>query len=539
MSVSENTVVDVFNQAVKEYRTHRAFTCLGKSLTFEDIDILSAKFASYLQKNTKLVPGDRIAIQLPNVLQYPVALFGSIRAGLVVVNTNPLYTPREIKHQLSDSGAKALVVFANVAASAAEVIKDTNVENVVITEIGDLHSPFKRLLLNTVVKHIRKGVPDFVFPSKCKQHSFHQVISSSEPNYKTVVRSPSDVCVLQYTGGTTGVAKGAMLTNANLVANKDQVVDHLSGLIRHNEDTYVAPLPLYHIYAFTLHCMALLSSGNHSLLIPNPRDLKAFVNAMKKETIYGFAGLNTLFNALCQNEEFKKLDFSHMESTSSGGMALTSDTSKLWQEITGVTPNEGYGLTETSPVVSSSRQGEIQSGTVGTPVKGTELKVVNDNGETLEAGEVGELWVRGPQVMKGYWLRPEETAKVLDSDGWFKTGDMAIIQKDGYLKIVDRKKDMILVSGFNVYPNEIEDILSEYEGIMEAGVIGIPDEHSGEVVKAFIVPKNENVTKDDVLTFCKKNMAGYKVPKSIEFVSDLPKSAVGKILRKDLKKLDL
>ncbi|MGH1470254.1 MAG: AMP-binding protein [Cellvibrionaceae bacterium] len=538
MSVSKNTVVDVFNQAVKEYRTHRAFTCLGKSLTFEEIDILSAKFASYLQANTKLVPGDRIAIQLPNLLQYPVALFGALRAGLVVVNTNPLYTPREIKHQLSDSGAKALVVLANVADSAASIIKDTNVDNVFVTEIGDLHSPLKRILLNGVVKYIRKDIPEFSFPARCKQHSFYQAINSSDASYKEVVRSPSDVCVLQYTGGTTGVAKGAMLTHANLVANKNQAVDHLSGLIRDGEDTYVAPLPLYHIYAFTLHCMALLSSGNHSLLIPNPRDVKSFVNAMKKETIYGFAGLNTLFNALCQNEEFKKLDFSHLQSTSSGGMALTSDTSKLWQKITGVTPNEGYGLTETSPVVSSSRQGHIQSGTVGTPVKDTELKVVDESGETLEAGQVGELWVRGPQVMKGYWLRPEETAKVLDSDGWFKTGDMAIIQKDGYLKIVDRKKDMILVSGFNVYPNEIEDILSEYDGVLEAGVIGVPDEYSGEVVKAYIVPKNQSVTKKEVLEFCKENMAGYKVPKAIEFVADLPKSAVGKILRKDLKKLN-
>lgn len=537
MSLSEHTVVDVFNQAVKEYRSRRAFTCLGKTITYEELDTLSAKFSSYLQNNTKLAVGDRIAIQLPNVLQYPVALFGALRAGLVVVNTNPLYTPREIKHQLSDSGAKALVVLANVAASAAEVVKDTNVEDVILTEIGDLHSPFKRVLMNSVVKYIRKDIPDFSFPASTKMHNFHQVISTSSTEYKVVKRSPSDICVLQYTGGTTGVAKGAMLTHSNLVSNKEQVVDHLSGLIREDEDTYVAPLPLYHIYAFTLHCMALLSSGNHSLLIPNPRDLDAFVKAMKNEKIYGFAGLNTLFNALCEHEGFKSLDFSNLQSTSSGGMALTSDTSKLWQKITGVTPNEGYGLTETSPVVSSSRHGEIQSGTVGTPVKGTELKVVDAEGNALEAGEVGELLVRGPQVMKGYWLRPEETAKVLDKDGWFKTGDMALIQKDGYLKIVDRKKDMILVSGFNVYPNEIEDILSEYEGVHEAGVIGIPDEHSGEVVKAFIVPKNDQVTKEDVLKFCKENMTAYKVPKAIEFVSDLPKSAVGKILRKDLKKL--
>ncbi len=538
MPVSEETVVDVFNKAVKEYRSHRAFTCLGKTLTYEELDRLSAKFAWYLQNHTQLIPGDRIAIQLPNILQYPVALFGALRAGLIVVNTNPLYTPREIKHQLSDSGAKALVVLANVASSAASIIKDTDVETVIVTEVGDLHSPIKRLLLNSVVKYIRKDIPDFSFSASCKEHSFHQLIAGSKADYKEVIRPVSDICVLQYTGGTTGVAKGAMLTHANLVANKDQVIDHLGGLIRNGQDTYVGPLPLYHIYAFTLHCMALISSGNHTLLIPNPRDINSFISAMKKEKIYGFAGLNTLFNALCQNEKFRKLDFSHLNSTSSGGMALTSDTAKLWKEITGVTPNEGYGLTETSPVVSSSRQGEIKEGTVGTPVKDTELRIVDEHDKVLGTGEIGELWVRGPQVMKGYWQRPEETAKVLDSDGWFKTGDIAVIREDGCLKIVDRKKDMILVSGFNVYPNEIEDILSEFDGILEAGVIGVADEHSGEVVKAFVVPKDENVTKESVLKFCKENMAGYKVPKSIEFVNELPKSAVGKILRRELKELN-
>lgn len=527
------TVVDVFNESVEKYRDKRAFTGLGHSLTFGDLDLLSAKFAAYLQTQTKLEPGDRIAIQLPNVLQYPVALFGALRAGLVVVNTNPLYTDREVKHQLRDSGAKALVVLANVANAAAGIIEETEVEWVFVTEVADLHPPLKRLLINSVVKYVQRAVPAFSFP---RQLAFSRALKANEKNFQPVNRSPQDLAVLQYTGGTTGVAKGAMLTHANLVANKEQLSAHLQDIMHVGENvTWVAPLPLYHIYAFTVHCMAVFGAGNHNLLIPNPRDIKGFVNALKTEKIFGFVGLNTLFDALCQNAEFRRLDLSELKFTASGGMALTKKTSRLWKEVTGVVAGEGYGLTETSPVVTANPPSAIQEGTVGTPVLDTELKVIDESGNSLPSAEVGELCVRGPQVMKGYWNRPEATAEVLSEDGWFGTGDMALIQEDGYVRIVDRKKDMILVSGFNVYPNEVEDILVEHPGILEAGVIGVPDEPSGEIVKAFVVRVDPTLSVDDVRNFAKKNMTAYKVPKIVEFCDSLPKSAVGKILRRELK----
>lgn len=529
---ASQTILDVFQDNVTRFANNRAFTCLGHSLTYRDLDRLSARFAAWLQTNTNLQPGDRIAIQLPNILQYPVALFGALRAGLVVVNTNPLYSPREVKHQLNDSGAKALVVLANVAASSASIIRETGVETVIVTQIADLHSLPKRLLINGIVKYVQKGVPPFSFPN---QVSFRAALNASESALKPVTATPDDVAVLQYTGGTTGVAKGAMLTHSNLVSNTRQLADRMDETLQEGDKTYVAPLPLYHIYAFTIHCMLVLSQGNNNLLIPNPRDLDAFIKALKSEKVYGFIGLNTLFNALANHPEFKQLDFSELSLTASGGMALTSDTAKLWEQVTGSEPSEGYGLTETSPVVTSNPPNAIQPGTVGLPVVDTEVKVIDEEGKTLEQGEVGELCVRGPQVMKGYWQRPEATEKVLDSEGWFKTGDMAVIQEDGYIKIVDRKKDMILVSGFNVYPNELEDVISEHPDILEAGVIGMPDEKSGEVVKAFVVRKDPSLTEGSVVKFCKKNMAAYKVPKQVVFVDDLPKSAVGKILRRELK----
>lgn len=533
MPSNSSTIVDVFTESVKKYAGNRAFTCLGHSLTFADIDHLSARFASYLQNETRLKPGDRISIQLPNVLQYPVALFGAIRAGLVVVNTNPLYTARELEHQLKDSGAKALVVLANVAATAASVIERTDVETVIVTEVADLHPPLKRFLINNVVKYVQKAIPAFSFP---KSVAFTETMKARESGFTPVSVAPEDLAILQYTGGTTGVAKGAMLSHANLVANKNQLSVHLTNIMREGESvTWVAPLPLYHIYAFTVHCMSVFSGGNHNLLIPNPRDIKALVKALKGEKIYGFVGLNTLFNALAHNEEFRKLDFSSMEFTGSGGMALTKEVARLWTDVTGVVPGEGYGLTETSPVVSANPPHAVQQGTVGTPVEGTEVKVINDAGETLPTGEPGELCVRGPQVMMGYWQRPEATAEVLSEDGWFRTGDMAIIQEDGYIRIVDRKKDMIVVSGFNVYPNEVEDVLSEHPGILEAGVIGVPDERTGEAVKAFVVRRDPALTTDEVISFAKKSLTGYKAPKQVEFVDELPKSAVGKILRRELK----
>lgn len=525
-------ITDVFTASVDTYRSHKAFTCMGKSITYGELDILSARFAAYLQRNTNLKPGDRIAIQLPNVLQYPVATFGAMRAGLVVVNTNPLYTSREIQHQLKDSGAKALVVLANVAAAAANIIENTDVETVFVTEVADLHPPLKKILINSYLKYIQKAVPAFNFANSI---SFLQALQADEDTLQPVSATPEDVAVLQYTGGTTGVAKGAMLTHRNLVTNKNQLLDRIESVMDGDNLCFVTPLPLYHIYAFTVHGMCNLGSGHHNLLIPNPRDINSLIKALKGEKIFAFIGLNTLFNALLNNPAFHQLDFTSWKLTASGGMALTKDTSRRWAETTGVTPCEGYGLTETSPVVSSNPPEAIQIGTIGLPVIDTEVKIIDENGNALPRGEVGELCVRGPQVMKGYWQRPEATEQVMDSESWFKTGDMAVQQDDGYLRIVDRKKDMILVSGFNVYPNEVEDVVSEHPGIVEAGAIGVADEHSGEVVKLFVVRSDPNLDAASVRDYCKKNLTAYKVPKYVEFCDSLPKSPVGKILRRELK----
>lgn len=527
----EHTVAEVLLDACRRFADSPAFTCLGHTLSFSDLDRLSAHFAAYLQEQTSLQPGDRIAIQLPNVLQYPVALLGAMRAGFVVVNTNPLYTAREIKHQLQDSGAKVLLVLANIADGAAEVVSDTQVETVIVTELADLHPPLKRLLLNFVIKHIKKMVPKFSFPN---QVSFVQALEQGSGEPQPVQRTPEDLAVLQYTGGTTGLAKGAMLTNRNLVANMCQVNRHMEGVFRENQEYYVAPLPLYHIYAFTIHCTSAMSLGNHNLLIPNPRDIKSFVKTLKGEPFTCFVGLNTLFNALCRNPDFVKLDFSHLHLTSSGGMALTSAAARRWKEVTGVDICEGYGLTETSPVLTINPPGAVKLGTVGTLVPDTECKVIDDEGKELPPGEPGELCARGPQVMKGYWNQPEETDKALDAEGWFKTGDMAIIHDDGYVQIVDRKKEMIIVSGFKVFPNEVEDVLCSHPAVQEAAVIGLPDEESGERVKAFLVAEGE-VSPEDLKAFARKNLTAYKVPQDYEFRSELPKSNVGKVLRRVLR----
>ncbi|GLS27510.1 AMP-binding protein [Marinibactrum halimedae] len=530
----ERSVVDVFNETNQKYQNNPAFTCMGRTLSFKDIDALSAKFASYLQNHTSLEPGDRIAVQLPNLLQYPVVVFGAMRAGMTIVNTNPLYTPRELEHQLKDSGAKALVVLSNIATAAAEVISKTPVKHVIVTNIADLHTPVKRLLINSVVKYVKKMVPEFSFPN---QIAFTKAIKLGEQKaYQPVTVNHEDIAVLQYTGGTTGVAKGAMLLHSNLVANMEQVREHLGDAFREAEELYVCPLPLYHIYAFTIHCMCLYSRGNESLLIPNPRDIPAFVKELKGKSITGFVGLNTLFNALCHNEDFKQLDFSSLRTTSSGGMALTNEVATRWEKVAGIRPAEGYGLTETSPVVCANKPSEICPGSVGTPVPGTEIKTIDENGAETELGAPGELCVRGPQVMKGYWKRPEATAEVIDEQGWFKTGDVATIDEKHFVRIVDRKKDMIIVSGFNVYPNEVEDVISSHPKVLEAAAIGVPDAKSGEAVKVFVVKEEDSLTDKDVIDYCRERLTAYKVPRMIEFRDDLPKSNVGKVLRKELRK---
>ncbi len=526
------TLPDVFAEACKEFSASAVFTCMEHTISFRELDELSGKFAAYLQQHTHLKPGDRIAIQLPNILQYPIAVFGAMRAGLVVVNTNPLYTAHEIKHQLNDSGAKALVVLANIAKNASTIIAETSVEQVIVTELADVHPPLKRLLINTVVKYVKKLVPEFSFPVHIK---FNDALHKAKQPWQTVAINPEDVAVLQYTGGTTGVAKGAMLTHRNLVANMLQLNAHMVDSFRRNQEIYIAPLPLYHIYSFTIHCTSAVSLGNHSILIPNPRDIPAFVATLKKYPFTLFVGLNTLFNALLRNPDFQKLDFSPLHLTSSGGMALTTETANKWRELTGSPITEGYGLTETSPVVCSNQCNAVQYGTVGCPLPETECKVVDENGSDLPAGEAGELLIRGPQVMKGYWQRPEATAEVINAEGWFNSGDMAVISADGFIKIVDRKKDMINVSGFKVYPNEVEDVLASHPDIVEAAVIGVPDKEGSEVVKAFVVCSNPNVDVKTVRDFAKTKLTAYKVPHQVEFCKELPKTNVGKVLRRELR----
>lgn len=528
----DRTLAEVFAQSCKQFADCNAFTCMEHTLTYADLDRLSGRFAAYLQQHTNLQPGDRIAIQLPNILQYPVVVFGALRAGLVVVNTNPLYTAHEIKHQLNDSGAKALVVLANIAKNASTIISETSVKHVIVTELADLHPPVKRILLNFAVKYLKKMVPPFHFP----QHiALNTALSLPSQPWRPVTQSPGDIAVLQYTGGTTGVAKGAMLTHRNLVANMVQLNERMKDVFRPKQELYIAPLPLYHIYSFTIHCTSAVALGNHSLLIPNPRDIPSLVKTMRGKPFTFFVGLNTLFNALLRNKEFCELDFSSMRLTCSGGMALTAETAKHWLEVTKAPISEGYGLTETSPVVSNNPLENVQQGTVGLPLIDTDTKVIDDNGNSLPTGEAGELCVRGPQVMKGYWQRPDATAEVIDSEGWFKTGDIAVLQPDGFIKIVDRKKDMINVSGFKVFPNEVEDALSSHPDIVEVAIVGVPDGDGSETVKAFIVTANESLTIEQVRKFAKETLTAYKVPHLIEFRKELPKTNVGKILRRELR----
>ena len=528
-----SSLSDVFLTAFKTFADKPAFTCMGQTLTYAELDRYSAQFASYLQNHTNLESGDRVAVQLANILQYPVVMFGILRAGMVLVNTNPLYTKRELKHQLNDSEAKVLVVMANLANTAAAIVAETDVEQVIVTEVGDLHCLPKRLLINFAAKHIKKMVPKFSF---AKQVSFRRSLTlGKETPCDDEVLEPEDLAVLQYTGGTTGVAKGAMLSHHNLISNMQQIEGALTGALDVGSEIYVAPLPLYHIYAFMIHCLVLVDGGNRSILIPNPRDLDSLVEAIRKFKFTGFAGLNTLFNGLCHHQGFQNLDFSSLKLTTSGGMALTSDVAQLWKKTTGSAPVEGYGLTETSPVVSFNPPKKIRMGTVGLPVEGTEIALMNDDGTEASSGQPGELWVRGPQVMRGYWQRPAETREVLTAERWFKTGDIAIITDEGYIKIVDRKKDMILVSGFNVYPNEIEDEVGKMPGVLEAAAIGVPSEKTGEAVKLFVVKKDPTLTKEAIIAFCREQLTAYKVPHQIEFREELPKSNVGKILRKELR----
>ena len=527
-------IIALFNDALKRHGDAAACTSLGHSLSYRELDRHSANFAAWLLHESGLSAGDRIAVQMPNLIQYFVVVLGALRAGMVVVNTNPLYTEREIEHQFNDAGVKLLVVQANVAQQAAAVLPRTAVEKVVITELADLHLQPKRFLINFVAKHVKKLVPPFSIPGALKLRS---VLSAGQ---KHKFESASnlqgdDLAMLQYTGGTTGVAKGAMLSHSNLVANVLQA-DALFGSyqLKGSGDIFVQPLPVYHIYAFTASMYALYV-GAHTVLIPNPRDLKSVVSAFKTYRPRLFFGLNTLFVALTNDSDFQALDFSDLKVTLSGGMALTEDAAKAWQALTHCPVSEGYGLTETSPVATGNPGGAQQLGTIGVPVPRTEVRVVDADNQSLGFDEPGELCIRGPQVMQGYWQRPEATAEAIDTEGWFFTGDVAVIQPDGYLRIVDRKKDMIVVSGFNVYPNELEDVVSKHPGVLECAAVGVADAKSGEVIKMFVIRKDQTLTEAALKDFCRGQLTGYKVPKHIEFRDELPKTNVGKILRRELR----
>jgi long-chain acyl-CoA synthetase len=528
----------VLKESCQRFADKPAFSNMGKTLTYGELYQLSGVFAAYLQNHTDLKAGDRIAVQLPNVLQYPVVVFGAMRAGMIVVNTNPLYTAREMEHQFNDSGAKALVCLANMAHLAEEVLPKTGVKHVIVTEVGDLLPPLKRLLVNTVVKHVKKMVPAFNLPQAVKLNKA-LALGRDKPVNEASPHN-GDVAVLQYTGGTTGVAKGAMLTHRNLVANMLQSKALMGSNLNEGSEIVICPLPLYHIYAFTFHCMAMMLTGNHNILITNPRDLPGTVKELGKWKFTTFVGLNTLFVALCNNPDFRNLDLSSLKLTLSGGMALQLATAERWKEVTGCPICEGYGMTETSPVATVNPYQNIQVGTIGIPVPSTLCKVIDDAGNELPLGERGELCVKGPQVMKGYWQRQEATDEMLDAEGWLKTGDIAVIQDDGYLRIVDRKKDMILVSGFNVYPNELEDVLATLPGVLQCAAIGVPDEKSGEAIKVFIVVRpGESLNKDQVMEHMRANLTGYKVPRFVEFRDSLPTTNVGKILRRELRDEEL
>lgn len=534
-----SSLTDFVRSNLAKYSQLPAYENMGKVISFKELDELSEDFAAYLQCVAGMKPGDRIAIQMPNTLQYPIALFGAIKAGLTVVNTNPLYTPKEMKHQFTDSGATAIVVMANFAKNLEEVVAHTGIQHIIITEIGDMVGGIKGLLVNFVVKHVKKMVPDYKLDSATSFRYALRLGNKNRSKFKRPEVKSSDIAFLQYTGGTTGVAKGAMLTHRNMLGNLEQMSAWWSPLLKERVETMITALPLYHIFALTVNCFGMLNIGAKSVLITNPRDMPAFVKELGKQRWTVISGVNTLFNGLMNQPDFAKLDFSAMKIAVAGGMALQRSVAERWKTMTGISIAEGYGLTEASPVITCNPvDGRVQIGAIGVPMPNTEIMLADDAGNEVAMGERGELWARGPQIMAGYWQRPEATAEVLIPDGWLKTGDVAIFQEDGFLRIVDRKKEMILVSGFNVYPNEVEDAISANEKVLEVGVIGVPDGKSGEAVKAFVVRKDDSLTEDELKAFCKQVLTAYKCPKYVEFRTELPKTNVGKILRRVLKETD-
>lgn len=533
-----HSLADLFHQSIAKYRDNPAFSNLGKVLSYAEVDELTRQFAAYLIHGAGLQRGDRIAIMMPNLLQYPIALFAALRAGLVVVNTNPLYTDRELEHQLKDSGAKAIVILANFAHTLEDVMDEIGIKTIITTEIGDLLGFPKSLLVNTVVRYVKKMVPAYQLPEAIGFNQALRLGKQYTHSYRDANIGHEDIAFLQYTGGTTGVAKGAVLSHRNLLANMLQADAWTKGCLEHGKEIFITALPLYHVFALTANALFAIEMGAKNVLITNPRDLPAFLKDLAKEPFTFITGVNTLYNAMLNHADIGKVNFSHVKISLGGGMAVQKSVAERWKARTGSVLLEAYGLTETSPAVCINPVTlESYNGMIGLPISSTEVSIRDVNDNELAVGEAGELWVRGPQVMQGYWQRPDETAKVMPGDGWLKTGDIAVINAQGYVKLVDRLKDMVLVSGFNVYPNEVEDVLAAHPKILEAGVIGVPDEHSGEVVKAFIVKKDDSLTLEELKAYCRKELSAYKCPKQIVFVESLPKSNVGKILRKELRQL--
>ncbi|MEP4752999.1 long-chain-fatty-acid--CoA ligase [Parasphingorhabdus sp.] len=526
----------LLSDACKTYADRPAFTCMGKSLTYAEVERKSAEFGAFLQSKG-LEKGARVAIMMPNVLQYPLAMMGTLRAGFTVVNVNPLYTPRELEHQLNDSGAEAIVILENFAATLQAVIARTKVKHVVVATMGDLLG-FKGLIVNLVVRHVKKMVPAWSLPGHLP---FNDALAAgAAAGLKPVEQGPDDVAFLQYTGGTTGVSKGATLLHSNILANVAQNAIWIESAYakkpRPERAVYLCALPLYHIYALTVNAVMGMQQGAENILIPNPRDIPALVKEFNAYAINVFPGLNTLFNALLNNDDFQKIDFKPLLLTFGGGMAVQRGVAERWRDLTGIVIAEGYGLSETSPVATANRfDSDTFTGTIGLPIPSTEIAIRDEDGKDLGLDEVGEICIRGPQVMSGYWNRPEETANVFTADGFFKSGDMGFMDENGFVKIVDRKKDMILVSGFNVYPNEIEEVVAGHPGVLEVAAVGVPDEKSGEVPKLFIVKKDPALSEQDIYDYCKDKLTGYKRPKQIEFRDELPKTNVGKILRRELR----
>ncbi|MFY0625209.1 MAG: AMP-binding protein [Reichenbachiella sp.] len=531
-----SSLVDLLEDGFEKFSDLPCMENMGKVLTYDQLHTQVNHFASFLQHHTSLEKGDRIAIQMPNLLQYPIAMFAALKCGLIVVNINPLYTATEMKHQINDAGAKAIVILENFASNLQKIVSETPLETVITTEIGDALGGLKKVITNFVVRKVKKMVPAFSLPSSIK---FNDALKKgTAQNFQHVAIAGEDIAFLQYTGGTTGVSKGAMLSHKNLVANLEQVFGWLSLKLEEGKETVITALPLYHIFALTSNCMTMFKFGAHNVLITNPRDMPGFIKEMSKHQFSVMTGVNTLFNGLLNQPAFSKLDFSKLKAAIGGGMAVQKPVADKWLEITGSPLAEGYGLTETSPVLTvNPLNGGQKIGSIGLPMPSTDIKLVGDDGNEVAQGEIGELYARGPQIMKGYWEKPDETSNVMDGE-WFKTGDMATMDKDGFFQIVDRKKEMILVSGFNVYPNEIEEALTQHSKIFEVGVIGVPNSKSTEAVKAFIVKNDDSLTIEEIQEFAHENLTRYKCPKHIEFVSELPKTNVGKILRRILKEED-